>query len=1400
MTNMKMIKNSSKFVVLLLLILSAITVIGQELPRPNTHVRRFELQHELSSRNIKSLVEDAHGFLWIGTANGLNRYDGDRITTYYANTDNPTSLNDNYIQGLFIDSNNTLWVLTPSAFCRYNEALDNFTCYKYATQTKNTHTSNPGDIIEDKQGIIWIGTPEQGLYSFDRRYRTFRFHSLPALTIDNLAFDDDGDLWVGSRGKIFVYNTTKNTYTTVNVPNNEVVVRMTPYINMVLTRVRLYHVRGSKPHMRLEPYVEYPPYKEAEILSFLGNKNSFWYGTRNKGLIYQDRRTKQFYTSVCDRNNPNTLSDNTVRVIFEDSHGVIWVGTDDGLNSYLPYSSTFANYASDETSATLVSNIVTGFAEDTQHNVWVSTYDGLSCFSPDTHSFTNYTHVVADGRHVDLYPIRDIASDQHGNVWLLLKQALVKLDTSTGTFHYIELKRPTARGTTLEENITADDLLCVMAENHNVWVGTYGFGMYQIDNGTGRIVKVYNTDNSHISSNYVKDIIRLDDGRLCIASLRTGLDIFDQRSTNFKNIRFANITHNYVSDYINNVMQDNHKNIWALSWHGAFVLDPSLHLLHTFTVHNGLPSNELNATLEDTAGHIWLGTTNGLSRINKIDKDEIHLSTYTVEDGLASNLIAADGLYYSADRKTIYVATTNGFNTFTLNDVPVTDRAVKPTLTALDIFNHEVKPGSKVNGQVVLSKALMLTNHVELNHHQRSITLHFASLDFSQGHAFRYAYKLEGQNKDWIFTTKEHSANYSNLRPGRYLFRIKMQNSSGIWSDETTLSLQVLPPWWATWWARTLYVLAIIALVIFVARIRLHQERLKQNLRFEKLQHDKENELNDIRMRFYTNISHDIRTPLTLIVGPLRTILKNEPLNDSLREQLSIIKKNAQHLMSLINQLLDFRKLEANDQQMKVSEHDVVDFVSEIVRSFDLYAKQKKIDLQFHSNRQTLPMWFNQQLLSKVFYNLISNAVKFTNENGFISVSLTDDNDYATVRVTDTGIGIPVNEQKKIFEDFYQIGQNNGTIYDVYTTGTGIGLTIVKRYVEMHHGQISVESQAGKGSTFTIRLPKGNSHYESWQIETDKTVAHADTSEPTDTTKPTMRVLPTPQSTITTQETATTAQEEADKTKNSILVVDNPDILHYLSSCLEPLFTVIRATNGREALETAMRELPDLVISDVMMPEMDGFTFAQQLKKTELTQHIPLLFLTARVSFEDTTRGLGIGATDYITKPFNDDILLAKVRNLINDSNRLKTKIMEEYNRCFTSIRVPRLQPTAIQATQRDTSTERTSLSDTFLQHIVNYISENVETPDFTADTVAAHFNLSKLQLYRRLKAVADLTATDIIRQQRMQRAETLLLTTDLTVSEIAYRLDFSNPFHFSKMFKKHAKLSPQQFRETNNS
>lgn len=1335
-------------------------------------IEPFAERNHLSNNTIYSIAQDTTGFLWIGTSYGLNKYDGNKITQYYFDPDDPSSIGDNYIQKIFIDSEGNIWVLVPQYFCKYDEEKDSFVRFAYAKEKKNTHTSNPGDIIEDYQGNIWIGTPEMGMYLFNKQTGTISELEIPFVNTLDIQFVDNDTVWISSVGEIGKYIISTGETFIYQLPIYDQVIGIDFSANLVVTSGQFYKMNfaeNDKISFTLSPTsLISDKYRKKCILE---TDRHLWVGTKGEGLIMLSKNDKKTVSFKYEKNSPNTISNNSINVLYEDRSGVLWIGTNDGLNRCIFKHNRFNSILQEDQKNGLISNIINSIFEDDKKNLWISTFEGVSKLDLRNGEFTNYTSIeVNEGERKDLENTRTIIQDKSGNIWLAKKQGLYMYDKRNGQFCFCPL--PTNDG-------TDPDVLCAYTGSDScIWVGTYGNGIYQIDPVNGSIISNFTVENSQLSSNYIKDIIQLENGDFCFATLRTGIDLYDSRNNEFKNLKFDRLTNSYVSNFINNVYQDSRGDLWVLSWHGGFVLDKNFQLKHQFTTSEGIASNELTAISEDAHNDIWLGSANGISRISFFTDSYFLISNYTTDEGLSSNNISTGGIISSSDQS-VYIGTSNGIIYFNLDDVPINLTSAVPEITGFRIFNNEIKPGQAINGQVVLDKQIHLSDEIHLNYKQKTITIEFSTLDFSQNRNRHYAYKLEGLDKDWIHTKNQiNAASYSNLYRGKYIFRVKSQNANGIWSEERILSILVTPPFWVTWWAFLLYFIFLIAIIYFTIRFFLYQDRLKQELKIRQIRNEKENEINKIKLRFYTNISHDIRTPLTLIIGPIEHILKYESIREPLKKQIVVIRDNASYLLSLINQLLDFRKMETEKSALKASEHDIVTFARNITEAFTPYARQRNVDLQFISDINEEFLWFDPELMKKVFYNLISNALKFTYENGKVTVSISSEQDEVLIKIIDTGIGINPGEESKIFEDFYQVNNNSGSILNNYTSGSGIGLSIVKKYVEVHKGYINVISIPGKGSTFFFKLKKGYAHFDEIQLDHQK-YQYVNINIPRFELNPENKPVEYhPQK----------KNNDTEAEQNTILIVDdNPDLLQFISLCLQDRFNLLTATNGKEALAISEKSLPDIIISDIMMPEMDGFEFAKKLKENKLTNHIPILFLTAKASLEDTLKGLKIGACDYITKPFNETILLSKLENLIADRNQLQAFLKKQYlENSLLEINTEKIP--------EDKSIQE--ITDPFMQKVVDFIQKNIENIDLTSELIEQHLKVSKMQLYRKLKAVSGLSVSDVIRKIRFRKACELLEKSDRNISEIAYDLGFSDPFYFSKAFKKETGYSPLQYRK----
>jgi signal transduction histidine kinase/ligand-binding sensor domain-containing protein/AraC-like DNA-binding protein/ActR/RegA family two-component response regulator len=1351
----------SRFVIALLL-LFCLNIQANSNDKYGNVLERFDRSLNLSNNVIHTIAQDSIGFLWIGTSYGLNKYDGNELTQYLFNPTDDSSIGDNYIQEIYLDSDGVLWILVPQYLCKYNGESDTFVRYAYAPKKINTHSNSLGKIVDDGKGKLWICTPEMGFFSFDKRTGKIVKLNYNITDIFNIQIDKNRKiLWICGLGKIYEYMIDKGQMLNYDLPYSESVLAIDFKCNKIITSnhsLSFKYLENGKIILG-QTNILFDT-KIPGLHCSLNTKNYLWIGSRHNGLMLYDKKNRILKNLVYNKYDPESISNNDILALFNDREGNVWIGTSDGLNRFVGIGKPFQNFMIEDG---LQSNTVNSILIDNKGALWIGGYDGVSRKDKGQKRFISYSSVMCDGKKYNISNVRDMVKDNRGNIWLGKKERIF-VYTADREFKTFTLPF---------KNEGSFELLSMFVGNDtSLWIGTYGNGLYRVNLSDFSLQSHLETSNSNLSSNYIKDIMRLSDGRICLGTLRTGVDIYDSFTGRVKNIRFSSLTHNYVSDFINSLFQDSRGNIWVLSWYGAFVLNKDFKIVKKYFVSDGIASNELTSIAEDVNGDIWLGSNNGLSHIYL--KGSEHICNYSKEDGLPSNNIST-GCITVSDGSHFYIGTANGLSYFDLFDLPVHSKIMSPIITGLKIFNKDVRPGEKVNGQVVLPRQLYYMNEINLNYRQRTVQIEFSVPEFND-QKVTYAYKLDGIDRGWIYSGKVNYAAYSNLNYRSYTFRVKARNGAGIWSAEKILKIVVHPPFWQTWWAYTLYIIVLMLIIIAVILFILSKERLKHEIRIRQITYQKENEISMMKLKFFTNVSHDLRTPLALIITPLEHLLKHEEMSDIIRNQIIIVRNNATYLLSLINQILDFRKMEVEDKQLHVAKHDIVKFMQNMVNAFDNYAKQKNIEIGLNSDSESIDIWYDQQLMQKVMFNLIGNALKFTPDAGKVLISIVNFSDSVEVKVADTGIGIDPEHQQKIFEDFYQVHNSTASLLNNHTSGTGIGLSIVKKYVEMHNSKINVDSVLGKGSTFSFSLKKGLSHFDDVQIENN-----SDDLKIEDVTM----VPNVPVKLDTPIDKSKLLNEDAD---TILLVDDNPDILAMLSTILAGKFKLFRASGAKDGLEIAQRELPDIILSDVMMPEVDGFQLAESIKRNPLTAHIPILFLTAKVSLRDVMKGLEIGATDYITKPFSEDILLAKITNLLADRRRLV-------------MRKTIMQPSEIYSDAKpDDNTPSYStiylLEDPLIRNIVSFIEENMGDEELNSDLIERHFGLSKMQLYRKLKAVAGLSVTDVIKSVRITNATRLLADPQLNISEVAYRLGFSDPLYFSKIFKKETGTSPSEFRQ----
>ncbi|MBN2212883.1 MAG: response regulator [Bacteroidales bacterium] len=1360
----------------------------------NFKFTRIDINKGLSHNQVNCIIKDSKGFVWFGTLSGLNRYDGYNFKVFRHQIKDSSSINDNYINTLFEDHNGRIWVETREGFVIYNPEYETFNrnvagyLHEFGIPSESII-----DLYKDSEGNVFFITTLNEVYKYQVdtdttihiNARSSDTATSPSEKMVSVTEDLDGNLWTISNTGVLELLDGKN----------------------YRVLYREYTVFKSFPK-------EYMDYR-----LFVDSDNDLWiYATNSAKGLYLYKSGTGTFVHYGTNSETHRISSDIIRGLVQDDNGIIWVGTDHGgLNLIDKRKSEILNLVTnlyDERS--LSQNTITALYKDDIGIIWAGTFKKGACYyHEDVIRFRLIKHQTADPKNIHYDDVNCYSEDAKGNLWIGTNGGgLIYYDRNNEEFvHYRHDP----------ENINSlsnDVIVCMyMDSDEKLWIGTYFGGLDHFD---GSRFTHYRHDpvNPHsLSDDKVWDIYEDADNRLWIGTLGGGVNVFDRKTGIFKHFRHADST-TITSDYIASITEDNNDNIWigtavginvydqqtktftyyasdenvpgSLSndninymimdsrgyvWvgtrEGLNMFDRKTDSFKVFKQEDGLSDNSVFSIVEDFSGNLWLGTTNGLSCLvigRDADTDSLLFSfkNYDESDGLQGKVFNK-GAAFRTRKGEIVIGGTNGFNIFHPGNIRVNLREPDILFTDFQIFNNSVGVNKKINGRIILHKSITGTKEIILKYHENVITFEFAALDYFQPEKNRYEYMLEGFNNSWMpVDASLRKATYTNLNPGEYVFRVKASNNDGYWNTKgSELNITILPPFWKTRAAFVIYFLVITGLLLLLRYIILERERMRHRTLQERISAQHRHELDMIKIRFITNISHEFKTPLSLIITPLEKLIKNTADTDQNKQYL-LMYRNARRLLGLVNKLLDFRRMEFQELRLNLAYGDIVAFARDITNSFTDLAEKKEIEFTFQSSVNQLSTFFDQDKVEKIIFNLLSNAFKFTHEKGKIEVNIKIEdalsvqhqdtgfnaNPYIVLSVKDTGIGIPKEKQEKVFERFFR----NEDPKFMINQGTGIGLSLVGEFVKLHKGKIAVESESGKGSRFDVYLPVIEESQIS-EINQKATEELSKYSEPDQV-----------------DEIDDKRHEPSEKKQPLILLVeDNEDFLFYLKDNLKFSYTIIVASNGREGLELAQKRLPDLIVSDIMMPEVDGLELCKIIKSDKNTSHIPVILLTGRSSSKTRVEGFEYGADDYITKPFSFEILESRIRNLILQRENIRRSFQKKFE----------LTPSEIQVT---------SLDEKLIQKALQIVENNLSDPDFSVDKLSREIGMSRVHLYKKLTSLTGKSPIEFIRIIRLRRAAQLLEKSQLSVSEIAYQVGFNNPKYFTKYFKSEYKILPSEY------
>jgi len=1052
-----------------------------------------------------------------------------------------------------------------------------------------------------------------------------------------------------------------------------------------------------------------------------------------KGVSRVNISLKDFIPYKQVPGDPNSLSGNVVRTVYKDNYRNLWIGMyNDGLNRIIPgEQSKVIHYKFDPlNNKTINSNYITAIYIDKAKRLWVGTFDKGFCFADNIYSSGNPE--FNRFHFEDNLEVQDFKEDDAGRIWIGTQNGFYVYDPPRKSLiHYGDLpgQLPEMQGINIQS---------FLYERPNIFrIASWNRGFCKL---------IINSDSLLTHENSRDDLNILD--------------------------KITDIHNSNIDNCFTTIISDEKNIFWLGSNVNGLIRMIEKNGLTEFSKYDksmGAPDNSVYGILRDRDGNIWFSTNHGLGKFNT--KTE-QFKSYYESDGILSNSFLWDAACKSNDDE-LFFGGINGLIAF------YPDRILNDTITypvfisKLIVQNKEVRVGEKIHGRNILTKNIQYTDKIILTHLETAFSLEFVSPNSLNPSETHYAYKMEGFDPDWIYTSSDRRyVTYTNLRRGTYHFMVKASNSDGVWNEKPViLAIRILPPWWRTSIALVLFSVTFILLLYMFRRLILMRARLIHEAKLEQLKREKTEELYNVKMQFFTDISHEFRTPLSLILAPLQKIYTSFENDSRLTRQIQLIRKNADRLLRLIDQIIDIRKIDLNKMKLNLTGGDIVRYLGELTDSFDDIALQRSIILEFSSAIDSLETWFDESILEKIIYNLLSNAFKFTPDGGKIQVGLAlqqkkhfeaiehDDDrevtDYLEITIRDNGIGIPEEHKRHLFERFYRIERHDSII----RRGTGIGLALTKELVDLHKGKLMIESEENKGTCFIIQLPAGKKNWTD-----DQTIATGiENKNASGSIQP---FVLTEEHEYAQRYSDLKNKMYYDKNHPVILIVeDESDVLTFIREYLGINYHVIEAANGIEGLEMAVRSNPDIIISDVIMPLMDGIEMCKKLKENIITSHIPIIMLTARTSLESKIEGFETGADAYIEKPFSPDLLEIQIRNLLENRKILREKFSKELV----------IQPADITITSVDA---------VFIRKAMDIVEEHISDADFGSDDFCRAIGMSRSQLHRKLKALTAQPSSEFIRTLRLKRAANLLKDSKLSVEEISFRVGFNSPAYFTKCFK----------------
>ena len=1332
------------------LLLSSWMVVAQ-----SYQFKHLEVSDGLSNNSVNTICKDRDGFMWFGTTTGLNRYDGYTFKIYQHAENDPGSLPDNYITDIVEMPDGRFWVNTGRGYVLFDKEQDCFITDVTGFMKNLESGGVPEQVFVDREGNTCLSVAGEGCYRYKeggkRLFFSYVEHSLPEHGVTQIAECSDGLLLIYNTGLLVCLDRAtlaikwKSDEIKKYIPAGKTI-----EFSLFVDRdncIWAYSLMGiwaydcGTKSWRTDLTAIWSSRPDVIIHAVAQDiEGRIWVGKDYDGIDVLEKETGKVTSLVAHDDNGRSLPHNTIYDLYADRDGIMWVGTyKKGVSYYSESIFKFNMYEWGD---------ITCIEQADENRLWLGTNDhGILLWNRSTGKAEPFWR-DAEGQLPN--PVVSMLKSKDGKLWV---------GTFNGGLYCMDGSRVRSYKEGVGNTLASNNVWALVEDDKGrIWIASLGGGLQCLEPVSGTF-ETYTSSNSALLENNVTSLCWVDNNTLFFGTANQGVGMMDMRTREIKKIQGQSGNVKLSNDAVNHVYKDSRGLVWIATREGLNVYDTRRHVFLDLSSVAEAKGNFIAAITEDQERNMWVSTSRKVIRVTVASDGKgsylFDSRAYNSEDGLQNcdfnqrsiktlhnGIIAIGGLY--------------GVNVFAPDHIRYNKMLPNVMFTGLSLFDEAVKVGQSYGGRVLIEKELNDVENVEFDYKQNIFSVSFASDNYNLPEKTQYMYKLEGFNNDWLtLPLGVHNVTFTNLAPGKYVLRVKAINSDGyVGIKEATLGIVVNPPFWMSWWAYLLYAVGLV-IVLFLARYRmLKREREKFHLQQIENEVAKNEEINNMKFRFFTNVSHELRTPLTLIISPLEGMLK-ETTDELQSTRLQLMYRNAQRLLHLVNQLLDFRKGEMSTHQLSLSEGDIISYVHSVCNSFLLMADKKHIQFSFFSGIDTFSMAFDADKVGKIVMNLLSNAFKFTPEGGRVTVMIehvAGTPDILEIKIADTGIGISDVDKEHIFERFYQAGHKGVE----ETTGNGIGLSLVRDFVTLHEGEVKVFDNIGMGSVFVIQFPV--KHVETQVQLPEETGMPAGDEED--------------------KEMKEEAREEMERKNFPLLLIvdDNEDFRIFMRYSLELQYRVKLAVNGKEAWEMMQEELPDLVISDVMMPQMDGNELCRLIKQDKRTAHIPVILLTARQNTEAKLEGLQTGADDYVTKPFNMTILVLRIRKLIE---------LSRYHRVTQGLIDPAPSEIVI-----------TSLDEKLIEKAIKYVEDNMSRTELSVEELSRELGMSRVHLYKKLLQITGKTPIEFIRVIRLKRAAQLLRESQLHVSEVAFEVGFNNPKYFSRYFKDEFGVLPSVYQE----